>query len=97
MWCPNPDIAFDLGCSNLTCEDWCNDHSQCPIQRKDKSMYILVKNEIDVSNLDGSKIVIHLSKDGKKFAVLKHANFPKAEGEEYHISYLRNILSSGIS
>jgi len=94
-WCIDPDKAFDVSCKNLGCEDWCHDNSLCPIKRKDKNMYILARKEINIEKLDESEIVIHISKDGKRFSVLKHKKFKSAEGEEYHISALHNILTAG--
>lgn len=95
MWCTDPDKAFDLRCPNLCSEEWCHDDSNCKLKRKDKSMFISVKEKFDLTNeLEKSKIIIQISKDKKEFTVLKHAKFPIAEGETYHISDFMNILTA---
>jgi hypothetical protein len=96
MWCSDPDGAFDSGCRNLGCEDWCKDNSCCPLQRKDQTMYILSKKNFDVTKeLDESAMIIQISKDEKSFTVLKHTKFPASEGNDYHISQLKHILMAG--
>lgn len=93
MWCENPDEAFDIRCRNLGCEDWCQDNSNCPIQRKDHDMFILVQKEISLKVTEESDIVIHISQDGKMFSVIKHRFFPADRG--YPISQLKHILMAG--
>lgn len=94
MWCNDPDKAFDISCRNLGCEDWCKDNSNCPISGKDQTMYITVRKNIDMEILDDSQVVIDIHKEGKKFSVLKHQGFKPAEGQEYHISMLKHILTA---
>lgn len=94
MWCHDPDGAFDRGCRNLGCEDWCNDNSNCTLQEKDKTMFIMVKEKFELTKeMDNSSVVIQVAKDKKSFAVIKHDSFKNSEGETYHISDLRNILT----
>jgi len=94
MWCHDPDRAFDVGCRNLGCEDWCQDNSNCSLQGKDKTMFIMVKEKFELlEEMDNSSVVIQISSDKKSFVVIKHAKFQAAEGETYHISDLRNILT----
>lgn len=92
MWCNDPDKAFDIRCDSLGCEDSCKDNSNCPIQRKDKTMYLIIKKEISTDVIDESETIIQISKDRKRFAVIKHNKFTPSEGKEYHISELKNIL-----
>ena len=96
MWCSDPDRAFDYRCQHLGCEDWCKDNSNCPIQGKDQTMYILSKKQFDITKeLDESSFLIQIAKDKKSFVVLKHVEFPESEGCDYHISQLQHILMAG--
>lgn len=96
MWCPDPDAAFDYHCGNLGCEDWCKDNFNCPIQRKDQKMFISIKKKLELmEEMDNSVAVIQISKDKKRFSVLKHDKFKDSEGKEYHMSELNNILMAG--
>jgi len=96
MWCHDPDRAFDVRCRNLGCEDWCKDYFNCPIQRKDQKMFISIKKNLElIKEMDSSEVVIQISKDRKRFHVLKHNDFKDSECEEYHISELHHILLAG--
>jgi hypothetical protein len=90
MWCENPDEAFNISCSSLSCEDWCKDNSLCPLQRKDQKMYILVKDAVTLRELEKADVAIQVSEDGKTFKVIKHRSLPNKE--EYHMSHLKNVL-----
>ena len=96
MWCKDPDRAFDIGCRNLGCEDWCKDNSYCPLQRKDQTMFIMVKEKFELmEEMDNSSAVIQIAKDEKSFTVIKHTKFSESEGNDYHISQLKHILMAG--
>ena len=95
-WCHDPDKAFDAHCSNLGCEDWCEDNSNCPIQGKGKKMFILVnENKLTSRMVHEFSVIVEISEDGKTFKVLGHANFKESVGQEYHISMLKHILTAG--
>ena len=94
-WCHDPDKAFDARCKNLGSEDWCKDNSQCPISGKDSKMFISVNDELTTGMLHENPVIVEISKDGKKFTVLKHDKFKAAEKQEYHISTLKHILTAG--
>ena len=93
MWCNDPDKAFDIGCCNLTCEDWCQDISNCPLQRKDQKMFIIVKKELSQKELESSDIILILNDNHKSFSVVKHRHL-SGYNSLYHISTLKNILLS---
>jgi hypothetical protein len=95
MWCHDPDKAFDCSCNNLGCEDWCQDNSNCTLQKKDNTMFIMVKEKFDLmEEMDNSEVVIQISKDKKTFSVIKSNKFRPAEGLTYHMSDLLNILTA---
>jgi hypothetical protein len=69
-------------------------NSNHPIQGEDKTMYILTKEEILLKNIEEHDTVIHVSKDGKSFSVIKHRHIPEVT-DIYHISQLQHILMAG--
>ncbi len=91
-WCPDPEQE----CTNLGCEDWCNDDSNCPLKRKDSSMFILVnENKLTTRMLHEFPVIVEISEDGKTFKVISHAYFEESIKQEYHISQLKHILTAG--
>lgn len=58
-------------------------------------MYIISKKEVNLKVLEESDLMIHVSKDGKTFSVIKHRNFEPSEDKNYHISQLPHILLAG--
>jgi hypothetical protein len=77
-WCCDPDKAFDIGCRNLGCEDWCKDNSNCCIQGKDKTMFIMGKKEIDSKDIERADVVLYINKLGDTFTIIKHPDEPIA-------------------
>jgi hypothetical protein len=93
-WCSDPDGAFDAHCRNLSCEDWCKDNTDCPLQRKDQTMYIsLDKNPQSLKTIEMKDVLLEVSEDMKWFKIIKHRYFHTQE--KYHISQLKNVLFAG--
>ena len=55
-------------------------------------MYILVKDDVAISEIKKANIAIKISDDGKSFVVMKHDSVPNIALEKYHMSHLRNVL-----
>jgi hypothetical protein len=101
-WCEDPDEAFNIGCNNLGVEDWCKDNSLCPLQGKDKTMFVLVQNknlvakkQINLKLIEESDIVLQMNDDRKSFQVIKHRHMEMTE-EEYPMSQLKHVLIAGM-
>lgn len=57
-------------------------------------MYILATKEVSLKTIEEHDMVIHISKDGKSFSVIKHRHMPQVT-DTYHISQLQHIIMAG--